>query len=209
MSSKSIGRGIVISNGSLNLKSISFYENPSLRASNSTHKKYAPESSSSSASAASGDSDDELVTTNGKEDNNVTPTPQDGTLDSESTSSTVGFEEPIKLTQSTYSFLFTEPVHSIPYAFAIGILVVSYTCLLLALVDNIYLVYTPENPLSVPVGVTTVVKVAQYLALSVGSIMEEEIPESLVLLSTRWIPDSNIKDSSYVQFSEYSWGISS
>ncbi len=161
MPSRSIGRGIVdSSDGSLTLQPI--------------RNEAAPDSSSSSLS--------------GRNDNEQSATNDDprkllhGTPHSEESSSIIGFEEPIMLTQSAYSFLFTEPVHSLPFAFAVGILLISYTCLILALVDNLYVGYTAENPLSVAVGVTAVVKTAQYLALLVGSIMEEEIPESLYML---------------------------
>ena len=43
-------------------------------------------------------------------------------------------------------------------------------------------VATRNNPLSVPVNVDVTVKITQYLALAIGLIMEEEIPESLYLL---------------------------
>lgn len=86
------------------------------------------------------------------------------------------------LTQSTHSFLFTEPTFSLPFNFALVIISISYICLLLALVNVLYEDYTPDNPFNVPVGVSTEVKIAQYLALLIGLIMEEEIPESLYLL---------------------------
>jgi hypothetical protein len=135
--------------------------------------------------------------------NNLTPAPQIiGPLRSDGSSTLFGFEEPIKLTQSTYSFLFTEPALSLPFVFAVAILLISYTCLLLALVDNIFIGYTPENPLSVPVGVTAVVKTAQYLALLVGSIMEEEIPEALYML--RMISRTTlVKVDSTVQYRKF------
>ena len=97
-------------------------------------------------------------------------------------SSIIGFEEPIMLTQSTHSFLFTEPTFSLPFNFALVIISISYICLLLALINVLYEDFTPDNPFNVPVGVSTEVKIAQYLALLIGLIMEEEIPESLYLL---------------------------
>ena len=36
-------------------------------------------------------------------------------------------EEVITLPESTHSFLFTEPVNSLPFAFGVGIAVISYT----------------------------------------------------------------------------------
>ena len=96
--------------------------------------------------------------------------------------STLGYDEPIMLTQSTHSFLFTEPTCSLPFIFAILVIIISYVCLLLALVNNLLVDWSSDNPFNVPVGVTLDVKIAQYLALLIGLIMEEEIPESLYLL---------------------------
>mmetsp|Transcript_15754 Transcript_15754/g.33903 ORF Transcript_15754/g.33903 Transcript_15754/m.33903 type:complete len:654 (+) Transcript_15754:159-2120(+) len=95
--------------------------------------------------------------------------------------SIIGYEEPIVLTQSTHSFLFTEPTCSIPFAFALGIVAISYTCLILALHNNLE-GNSPSNRLNVPVSVSMDVRVAQYFALLIGLIMEEETPESLYLL---------------------------
>mmetsp|Transcript_35784 Transcript_35784/g.58311 ORF Transcript_35784/g.58311 Transcript_35784/m.58311 type:complete len:644 (-) Transcript_35784:81-2012(-) len=96
--------------------------------------------------------------------------------------SIIGYEEPILLTQSTHSFLFTEPICSLPFSFALGIVAISYTCLILALFNNIAEDNSSRNFFNVPVGVTLDVKIAQYLSLLIGLIMEEEIPESLYLL---------------------------
>ena len=40
--------------------------------------------------------------------------------------SIIGYEEPMVLTQSTHSFLFTEPTCSLPFSFVLGIVAVSY-----------------------------------------------------------------------------------
>ncbi|KAL7526685.1 hypothetical protein ACHAWF_001874 [Thalassiosira exigua] len=92
-----------------------------------------------------------------------------------------GYEDPITLTQSTHSLLFTEKTRSIPFAFSFAIMVMTYTCLVLALLNNVGGWY-PRNRFNVPVGVTLDVKIAQYLAILIGLLMEEEIPESLYLL---------------------------
>ncbi|KAL7552728.1 hypothetical protein ACHAWF_015965 [Thalassiosira exigua] len=110
-----------------------------------------------------------------------------------------GYEDPITLTQSTHSLLFTERARSVPFAFALGlslwilislsvpfafalgILAMTDVCLVLALFNNLD-GWNPRNPLNVPVGVTLDVKIAQYLAILIGLLMEEEIPESLYLL---------------------------
>ena len=106
--------------------------------------------------------------------------------------SIIGYEEPIVLTQSTHSFLFTEPTCSLPFSFALGIVAISYTCLILALFNNIYEDNPPWNPLNIPVGVSLDVRVAQYLSLMIGLIMEEEIPESLYLL--RMISEKTLRN---------------
>ena len=115
--------------------------------------------------------------------------------------SIIGYEDPIMLTQSTHSFLFTEPTCSVPFNFSILVIVISYTCLLLALFNNIGN-SEPGNPLNVPVGVTVEVKIAQYLALLIGLIMEEEIPESLYLL--RMISSSTLhKKEPTIKYSRF------
>ena len=45
-------------------------------------------------------------------------------------------EDPLCLTQSIHSFLFTEPISSLPFWFGIIIAAMSYTCLILALLNN-------------------------------------------------------------------------
>ncbi|KAL7550457.1 hypothetical protein ACHAWF_017755 [Thalassiosira exigua] len=64
--------------------------------------------------------------------------------------------------------------------FGLLVLGTSYTCLTLALANSFN--PSPGNPLNVPVGVTLDVKIAQFFAILIGLLMEEEIPESLYLL---------------------------
>ncbi|KAL7545120.1 hypothetical protein ACHAWF_013504, partial [Thalassiosira exigua] len=99
-----------------------------------------------------------------------------------SISSVLGYEEPIVLTQSTHSFLFTEPTCSKAFAFALAIVSISYVCLLLALFNNTLESGSAKNKFGVPVNVPVPVKIAQFLALIIGIIMEEEIPEASYLL---------------------------
>ena len=91
-------------------------------------------------------------------------------------------EPPVLLSRSTHSFLFTEPTCSAAFAFAVLVVTVSCTCLVLSLIYSLADVETRNNPLSIPVNVDVTVKITQYLALFIGLIMEEEIPESLYLL---------------------------
>ena len=67
-----------------------------------------------------------------------------------------GAEEILKLPESTHSFLFTEPVLSVPFVFGVGIAAISYTCLILALINNLTSGKVPSN-------VDVCVRIAQYL----------------------------------------------
>ena len=71
-------------------------------------------------------------------------------------------EEAISLPQSTHSWLFTENLMSLPFWFAVGIVTLSYFCLILALL-NIFEDGEPDNPLAVPFQVQNSVRISQYL----------------------------------------------
>jgi len=75
---------------------------------------------------------------------------------------------PIKLPQSTHSLLFTEPVFSLPFAFAVVILFMAAACLGLAFA-------TAAGPGTddIPVNVTNQVRGAQYLSIFIALLMEE------------------------------------
>ena len=90
-------------------------------------------------------------------------------------------EEAITFPQSTHSWLFTESFFSIPFAFAVGMVALSYISLILALL-NVFEEGEPGNPFGVPEQVPTSVRIAQYLAMIIALIMEEEIPTGLYLL---------------------------
>ena len=91
--------------------------------------------------------------------------------------------DPIQLPQSTHSLLFTEPVLSVPFAFAVGIMLLSFVCLALVLIGT----WMSE----IPVNVTVAVRVAQYASILVILLMEEEIPTGLYLL--RMIPKQSLR----------------
>eukprot|EP00571_Detonula_confervacea_P010374 CAMPEP_0172301852 /NCGR_PEP_ID=MMETSP1058-20130122/3671_1 /TAXON_ID=83371 /ORGANISM="Detonula confervacea, Strain CCMP 353" /LENGTH=597 /DNA_ID=CAMNT_0013012139 /DNA_START=29 /DNA_END=1819 /DNA_ORIENTATION=+ len=92
--------------------------------------------------------------------------------------------DPIQLPQSTHSLLFSEPVFSLPYGFALGLFTMSTTCLVLALVNNI-------NTNDIPANVMPAVRTAQYLSILIALLMEEEIPTGLYLL--RMIPRQSLR----------------
>ena len=97
--------------------------------------------------------------------------------------------DPIQLTRSTHSLLFTEPISSIPFAFALIIVLMSYTCLFLACWYNMK-DGSRGNYLNSPMGVEVDVRIAQYLSLVIGLLMEEEIPSALFML--RQIPKTSL-----------------
>mmetsp|Transcript_9587 Transcript_9587/g.16316 ORF Transcript_9587/g.16316 Transcript_9587/m.16316 type:complete len:607 (-) Transcript_9587:340-2160(-) len=80
----------------------------------------------------------------------------------------------INFPESSHSFLFTEPVKSIPFVFSLLIACMTYACLCIALFDN-------ANK-DVPVNVSSCVRAAQYMGILIALLMEEEIPTALFLL---------------------------
>ena len=84
-------------------------------------------------------------------------------------------EEAITFPQSTHSWLFTESICSLPFTFALGIVSLSYISLILALL-NIFEDGEPGNRFNVPVSCSTTVRIAQYIAMIIALVMEEEIP---------------------------------
>ncbi|KAL7454765.1 hypothetical protein ACHAWC_008115 [Mediolabrus comicus] len=92
-------------------------------------------------------------------------------------------DDPIELTRSTHSLLFSEPVCSLPFLFAIIIAMMSFICLVLACYNN----------MQDTVGVTVDVRIAQYFSLAIGLLMEEEIPSSLYML--RQIPKGSLRET--------------
>ena len=74
-------------------------------------------------------------------------------------------EEALTLPESTHSFLFTEPINSIPFYFSVGIAAMSYACLILALINNL------QNG-DVPANVSKAVRIAQYLSILIALLSE-------------------------------------
>jgi hypothetical protein len=75
-------------------------------------------------------------------------------------------EDSFGLPQSTHTLLFSEPMLSLPFAFATVILIMSALCLVLAFSDKF-------KSGRIPVNVTPAVKVAQYLSIFISILMEE------------------------------------
>ena len=74
--------------------------------------------------------------------------------------------DPIALPQSTHTLLFTQPVFSLPFGFAVFILLMCLLSLLLCLIDRIYSEGIPAN-------VTPTVRTAQFLAIFIAILVEE------------------------------------
>mmetsp|Transcript_40394 Transcript_40394/g.87235 ORF Transcript_40394/g.87235 Transcript_40394/m.87235 type:complete len:579 (-) Transcript_40394:585-2321(-) len=96
--------------------------------------------------------------------------------------------DPVNLPQSTHTLFFTHPVCSAPFGFATAIVVISIGCLVLAFSDNFSSGSNPGNRFGIPANVDFQVRVAQYLAIVIALLMEEEIPTGAYLL--RMIPSS-------------------
>eukprot|EP00956_Cyclotella_meneghiniana_P036563 scaffold127494_cov26-Cyclotella_meneghiniana.AAC.2 len=76
-------------------------------------------------------------------------------------------EEPILLPQSTNSILYTEPIRSLAFAYALLVFSLSTLGLALALANNLE-GGTRENPFNIPVQIDTSVRIAQYVAIMTG-----------------------------------------
>jgi len=100
-------------------------------------------------------------------------------------------EEPILLPQSTNSLLYTEPIRSLAFAYALLVFSLSTLGLALALANNLE-GGTRENPFNIPVQIDTSVRIAQYVAIMTGLLMEEEIPSSFYLI--QMIPKYSLKE---------------
>lgn len=86
-----------------------------------------------------------------------------------------------ELPEDTYTLLMTAPVWSLPFWAGFVAPTLSTACLVLAFkneLDNV----TKGNPFGVPAGIRTSVQVAQYLGVIIGILMEQEIPQGLVII---------------------------
>jgi len=98
--------------------------------------------------------------------------------------------EPPQLPESTHSLFFTQPIFSLPFAYALSIYSISMASLVMALYNSVP-GGSPKNPLSVPANVPLEVAAAQYLGIFIVLLMEGEIPTGLTLL--RVISSSSFK----------------
>ena len=104
-----------------------------------------------------------------------------GRLDGQGDDERGWLEEDILLPQSSHSWLFTARVCSLPFSTAVGIVALSYAALLLSF-SNLLEQGEPGKLLGIPCQVKPSVRIAQYLAMIIALIMEEEIPQALFLL---------------------------
>lgn len=85
------------------------------------------------------------------------------------------------LPESTFSFMITEKILSFGFVTSIVVFLLAMTCLFMAH-RNQADQGRPGNPLGLPPNVQVEVRVAQYLMLLVGVLMEHEIPDGLELI---------------------------
>lgn len=85
-----------------------------------------------------------------------------------------------ELPASTYTFFITEPVFSLPFFVGLITYGVCLACLSLALKDELDS-GTDDNPYGIA-EVTRTVRIAQYLGIIVGVLIDEEIPTGLELI---------------------------
>ena len=76
--------------------------------------------------------------------------------------------EPVTLPESTHSLFFTQPFCSLPVAYAISIVVISFICLGMALWNNLQANSSPGNPLGIPANVSNAVRTAQYMSILIA-----------------------------------------
>lgn len=79
-----------------------------------------------------------------------------GMLISDADDTKDGDGELVTFPESSHSFLFTEPIKSVPFFCSLLIAGLSYACLIIALVDNTKSISVPEN-------VSSSVRAAQYM----------------------------------------------
>lgn len=85
------------------------------------------------------------------------------------------YPDPIEIPHSTHSLLFTEPVFSLPFAFAVMVMGLALLCLSLAFYNS----FEENEP---PVNVTTSVRASQYAAIVVALLMEEGEVHSWIMV---------------------------
>ena len=83
--------------------------------------------------------------------------------------------DPVEIPASTHRLLFTQPVRSLPFAYAVGVALLLLCSLDLVCWNNMGLTKEKiENLLpNVPVNVSTLVRMATYLSIFIVSLMEE------------------------------------
>lgn len=91
-------------------------------------------------------------------------------------------ENKYALPESTFSLLVTHHPLSVPFAFGVFSMVLSISCLSLTLASAISKGVN-GNALGIPAGVDGTVRVAQFLGVIVGVLMEDEIPQGLQLIA--------------------------
>jgi hypothetical protein len=90
-------------------------------------------------------------------------------------------DDDFELPADTYTLLMTAPVCSIPFFAGFIAPALSASCVILVFINEIDK-GTTGNPFGVPAGVSSGVRVAQYLGVIIGILMEQEIPQGLLII---------------------------
>ncbi|KAL7478407.1 hypothetical protein ACHAW6_004170 [Cyclotella cf. meneghiniana] len=86
-----------------------------------------------------------------------------------------------ELPESTFTLLITHKVLSVPFFTGLIACALALMCLILVLINEIEK-GTIDNPFALPAGVTTGVRMAQFVGIIIGVLMEEEIPLGLEII---------------------------
>jgi len=89
--------------------------------------------------------------------------------------------EKYTLPSSTYTLIITEKIFSLPFLVGLIALGMSLTMLIIVMISELD-DGSNRNPLGVPAGVEITCRIAQYLGVIIGVLMESEIPLALEIL---------------------------
>eukprot|EP00804_Cyclotella_cryptica_P006522 CCRYP_012789-RB/>CCRYP_012789-RB protein AED:0.24 eAED:0.24 QI:253/1/1/1/0.71/0.8/15/71/708 len=109
------------------------------------------------------------------DDDAFLPTAENGS------SSKSGLYDMFELPDSTFTFMITHKTLSVPFFTGLIACALALMCLILVFINELDK-GTIDNPFSLPAGVTTEVRVAQFVGVIIGVLMEEEIPLGLEII---------------------------
>jgi len=102
--------------------------------------------------------------------------------DDETETKSVDDDGTYELPESTYTLMITENICSLSFLAAIVACTIAIFSLVIVLINELDN-GDEDNPLGLPAGVTREVRMAQFLGVIIGVLMEEEIPLGLEILA--------------------------